>query len=135
MAAKAVILEAPRDGALWVVQVFGAILSLVAGLAKLSGDEQMIEMFTAIGLGQWLRYVGFIEFLSAALLLTPAFSGIAALVLFTTSIGATLTHFFILEGSPALPIGLLLIVSIVAWGRKKTILRLVGHIVRTARRD
>jgi hypothetical protein len=31
--------EAPPNGALWVVQVFGAILFFLAGLVKLSGDE------------------------------------------------------------------------------------------------
>jgi putative oxidoreductase len=117
-------LEAPRDGALWVVQVFGATLFLSSALAKL-GDEQLIQMFTAIGVGQWFRYLtGFIEFASAILLLIPAVSGIAALLLIPTMIGAILAHLFIIGGSPALPIGLLIIVSVVAWGQKETTLRL-----------
>jgi uncharacterized membrane protein YphA (DoxX/SURF4 family) len=110
-------LEAPRDGALWVVQVFGATLFLISGLAKL-GDEQLIQMFTPIGVGQLFRYVtGLIEFASAILLLIPAVSGIAALLLVPTMIAAILAHFLIIGGSPALPIGLLIIVSVVAWGQ------------------
>jgi putative oxidoreductase len=114
-------LEAPRNGALWVVQVLGAILFFLTGFAKLSGDEQMIQTFAAIGIGQWLRYVtGLIEFASAILLLIPALSRIGALLVVPIMIGAIVTHVVIIGGSPALPIGLLIIASIVAWGRKET---------------
>jgi putative oxidoreductase len=119
-------LEAPRDGALWVVQVLGATLFLISGLAKL-GDEQLIQTFTAIAVDQWFRYLtGLIEFASAILLLIPAVSGTAALLLVPTMIGAILAHVLIIGGSPALPIGLLIVVSVVAWGRKETTLRLIS---------
>jgi uncharacterized membrane protein YphA (DoxX/SURF4 family) len=118
--------EAPPNGALWVVQVFGAILFFLAGLVKLSGDEQMVETFAAIGIGQWFRYVtGLIDFALAILLLIPLLSGIGALLAIPIMIGAILTHLLIVGGSPALPIGLLAIASIVAWGRKETTLRLI----------
>jgi hypothetical protein len=90
----------------------------------------MIQMFVATGLSRWLRYVGFVEFVSGTLLLIPIFSGIAALVLLATSIGAILIRLFMIEGSPTLPLALLLIMSIVTWGRKETILRLVSRTVR-----
>ena len=71
-------LEAPQNGALWVVQVFGATLFLMSGLAKV-GDEQLIQTFTAIGVDQSFRYsTGLIEFASAILLLIPAVSGIVS---------------------------------------------------------
>jgi hypothetical protein len=35
-------LEAPQNGALWVVQTLGATLFLISGLAKLSGDDQTL---------------------------------------------------------------------------------------------
>jgi putative oxidoreductase len=125
MSTNAASLEAPRDGALWVVQVLGAILLLISGLAKLSGVEQLIETFRAIGIGhmgmgQWFRYVtGLIEFTSAFALLIPALAGIGALLLVPIMIGAVLTQLLIIGGSPALPIGLLTIASVVAWGRKE----------------
>jgi hypothetical protein len=40
-------------------------------------------------------------------------------------IGATLTHVLIIGGSPLLPIGLLIVVGVVAWGRKETTLELI----------
>jgi hypothetical protein len=93
---------------------------------KLSGNEQMAQMFDVIGIGQWFRYAtGFIEFGSAILLLLPAFSGIGALLLVPTMIGAILTHLFIIGGSPTLPVGLLVAMSIVAWGRRERTLRLI----------
>jgi putative oxidoreductase len=115
MSTNAASLEASRNGVLWGVQVLGAILFLITGFAKLSGDEQMIQTFDAVGIGQWFRYVtGLIEFASAILLLIPALSGIGALLLVPTMIGAILTHLLIIGGSPALPIGLLIVASVVA---------------------
>jgi putative oxidoreductase len=128
MSTNEVSLEAPRDGALWVIQLLGATLFLISGLAKLSGDEQMIQTVETIGIGQWIRYVtAVIEFTSALLLLIPALSGMAALLLVPIMIGATLTYFLIVGGSPALPLGLLIVVGIVAWGRKETTVRLISR--------
>jgi putative oxidoreductase len=125
--ANAAGLEAPRDGGLWVVQVLGATLLLTAGLTKLSGDEQMIETFAAIGIGQWFHYAtGLIEFASAILLLIPALTGIGALLVIPIIIGTIVTHVLIIGGSPVLPIGLLIVVSVVAWGRRETTRRLIS---------
>jgi putative oxidoreductase len=127
MSTNAASLEAPRDGALWVVQVLGATLLLIAGLTKLSGDEQMIQTLDAVGVGQWFRYVaGLIEFASAILLLIPALAGIGALLVIPIIIGTIVTHVLIIGGSPALPIGLLIVVSVVAWGRRETTRRLIS---------
>jgi len=126
MSTNAASLEAPGNGSLWVVQVLGAVLFFLAGFAKLSGDEQMVETFAALGIGQWFRYVtGLIEIASAILLLIPALTGIVAVLAVPMMIGVILTQFLIVGGSPALPIGLLIIASIVAWGRKETTLRLI----------
>jgi putative oxidoreductase len=129
MSTNAASLEATQNGTLWVVQVLGAALFFIAGFAKLAGDEQMIQMFDAVGIGQWLRYVtGLIELGSAMLLLIPVLSGIGALLLVSIMIGTILTHLLIIGGSPALPIGLLFVASVVAWGRKETTLRLIWPI-------
>ena len=65
---------------LWVLQILGAAMFLMAGGNKLAGNEQMVGMFDAIGIGQWFRYLtGGIEVVSAILLLTPRFAGIGHL--------------------------------------------------------
>ena len=132
MSTNAATLEAPRNGALWVIQVFGAVLFFLAGFAKLSGDEQMIQTFAAIGIGQWLRYVtGLIDVASAILLLIPVLSGIGALLVVPIMIGVIVTHIVIIGGSPALPIGLLIIASIVAWGRRETTNAFLRSFIRS----
>ena len=113
---------------LWILQILGALMFLMAGGNKLAGNEQMVGMFDVIGIGQWFRYLtGGIEVLSAILLLIPRFSGIGALLLIPTMIGAILTHLFIVGGSPVVPIILLIVMGIIAYGRRdRTIALLSG---------
>ena len=42
---------------LWILQIAAAAMFLMVGYFKLSGDPQMVELFNAIGFGQWFRYV------------------------------------------------------------------------------
>ena len=42
---------------LWILQVLGAAMFLMAGANKLAGNEQMVGMFDVIGIGQWFRYL------------------------------------------------------------------------------
>jgi putative oxidoreductase len=104
--------------ALWVLQALLALQFVMAGLAKLFGDPAMVEMFATIGIGQWFRYVvGALEIAGALGVLIPLVSGLAALGLVCLMIGATLTNLFVLGASPLLPIVLLVLGALVAWGR------------------
>jgi putative oxidoreductase len=77
-----------------------------------------VEMFATIGIGQWFRYVvGALEIAGAAGVLVPRLSGLAALGLLCLMAGAILTNLFVLGTSPLLPIGLLVVSALVAWGR------------------
>ena len=87
----------------------------------------MVEMFDRIGVGQWFRYLtGVIEVLGAILLLVPRFCGAGALLLTATMIGAVLTHLFVIGGSPVMPIILLLVAGIIAWGRRARTANILG---------
>jgi uncharacterized membrane protein YphA (DoxX/SURF4 family) len=69
------------------LQILGAAVFFMAGLAKLSGDDHMVQVFDAIGIGQWFRYVtGAIEVSSSIMLLIPALSGVGALLLVATMV-------------------------------------------------
>ena len=104
--------------ALWALQVFLALMFAMAGLAKVFGDPAMVEMFATIGIGQWFRYaVGTLEVAGAVGVLVPRVSGLAALGLVCLMIGAILTNLFVLGASPLLPLGLLVVGALVAWGR------------------
>jgi uncharacterized membrane protein len=100
------------------VQALLALVFAMAGLAKVFGDPAMVEMFATIGIGQWFRYVvGALELAGAVGVLIPWLSGLAALGLVCLMVGATLTNVLVLGTSPLLPIVLLVVSALVAWGR------------------
>jgi putative oxidoreductase len=104
--------------ALWALQALLALTFAMAGFAKVFGDAAMVEMFAAIGIGQWFRYaVGALELAGAVGVLIPRLSGLAALGLTGLMAGATLTNVLVLGTSPLLPIVLLVVSGLVAWGR------------------
>jgi putative oxidoreductase len=105
--------------AVWVLQVLLALAFMGAGGAKLAGVPAMVQMFDAIGLGQWARYTtGAIELLAALLLMLPAACGLGALLAACTMVGAVLTHMTLIGGSPLPALVLLVIASAVAWHRR-----------------
>ena len=104
--------------ALWALQALLAIMFAMAGLAKVFGDPAMVEMFATIGIGQWFRYVvGALEIAGAVGVLVSRLSGLAALGLLCLMAGAILTNVLVLGTSPLLPIVLMLVSALVAWGR------------------
>ncbi|MFI5696307.1 DoxX family protein [Kribbella sp. NPDC051586] len=112
----------PGTVALWVVQVVLAAMFVMAALPKLSGDPVMVDMFGAVGAGQWLRYVvGVLELAGAIGLLVPRLCGLAAGGLALLLVGASLTNIFALGASPAIPIGYLLVAAAIAWFRRASI--------------
>jgi putative oxidoreductase len=116
-----------KNIALWTVQVLLAGMFIMAGASKLSGAEQMVQMYNAIGIGQWFRYVtGLIEVGAALLLFAPRLAGVGATLLSCTMVGAILTHLFVIGGNPAMPIVLLATSAVVAAGRKDRTLSLLG---------
>jgi putative oxidoreductase len=118
----------PRTGsvALWVVQVLLAGSFVMAALPKLTGDQVMVDMFGAIGAGQWLRYaVGALELAGALGLLVPRLRGAAALGLCGLMVGAIVTNVAVLGVSPAVPATYLLFAAVIAWFRRDSIRGLV----------
>jgi putative oxidoreductase len=104
--------------ALWVTQIALAAMFLFAGGSKLVGASAMVDLFAAIGLGQWLRYVtGAIEISAAVALMIPSAAPFGAILLVPTMIGAAAANLF-LGQSPAVPLVLLLAAAAVAWSRR-----------------
>jgi hypothetical protein len=54
---------------------------LFARSSKLAGQPQMVEIFQAIGLGQWFRYVTGVIEAGSALLLVPSLAFFGAIAL------------------------------------------------------
>lgn len=104
--------------ALWVLQLLVAFQFAGGGWFKLSGAPVMVDMFATIGAGQWFRVlVGTLEIAGAIGLLIPRMAGLAALGLSGLLVGAIATNLFILNADPWLPIGMLLMCALIAWGR------------------
>jgi len=109
---------------LWILQALAAAAFLMAGATKLAGAEMHVAMFEKIGLGQWFRYfTGGLEVICAILLLVPRTVGIGAALLAATMVGAVATHLFIIGGSAAPALVLMLITAAVAWYRRPDSLR------------
>ena len=113
--------------ALWALQIALAVAIGAAGAAKLAGAPEMVQLFDAIGIGQWFRYVtGALEVLGALLLFVPAFAGRGALLLAGVMGGAVVAHLFVLHTSPAAPLSLLAGLAIVIYARRAEIARIRG---------
>jgi putative oxidoreductase len=110
--------------ALWLTQIAPAAMFLFVGGLKLTGAPELVALFDAIGIGQWLRYVtGSIEVVSAVALLVPSWAAFGALPLIPTMVGAVVTHLFIVGGS-AVPATVLLTGSLaIAWARRDQLAR------------
>ena len=114
----------PLTVLLWCVQALLALVFVNAGWAKLVARPEMVALFTAVGSGQWLRYVtGLIELTGAVLIVVPKTRTIGAALLATVMLGALAAHLFILHVPPTTPGILLLMSGFVVWE---------GHLLRSA---
>jgi putative oxidoreductase len=114
---------------LWILQIAAAGMFLMVGFFKLSGDPQLVALFDAIGFGQWFRYLtGSLEVVGAVLLLIARLSGLGALLLVGTMLGAVATHLFVVGGSPWPAFILLIVTGVIAWGRRKRTMNFLGGI-------
>jgi putative oxidoreductase len=95
-----------------------AVVFLFAGAAKLAGAAQAVQMYDAIGWGQWFRYLtGAIEVGSAILLLVPPLVVLGALLLACTMVGAMVAHVTVLHSPPTGPVSLMLLSGGILWIR------------------
>jgi len=105
---------------LWALQLIGGLAFCLTGAAKLAGAEQMVQLFAAVGFGQWFRYfTGALEIAGALLIVFPATAFLGAWLLALVMAGATIAHLTLLHTSPALPLSLLALMVIVGIGRHK----------------
>jgi len=114
---------------LWALQIAAAGMFLMVGFTKLAGNEQMVALFEAIGVGQWFRYLtGALEVAGAILLVIPRLSGVGGLMLAGVMGAAVATHLFIVGGSPLMAMMLLVVTSVVAWGRRGRTMHLLAGL-------
>jgi putative oxidoreductase len=108
----------------WAFQVLAAAQFFLTGLDKLGDAPPMVQLFEAVGFGQWFRYfTGAVEVSSAVLLLMPSLAAIGAALLTVTMIGALIAHATVLPFSPFKAIALLVMVSTVFVVRRRELFR------------
>jgi len=111
-----------RQFTIWALTSVAAGMFLFAGALKWIGADIEVQLFAAIGIGQWFRYLtGALEIAGAVGLFVPALAPFAALLLAAVMTGAILTHLFIVGGSPLPAIVLLLAALTIVWLRKPQI--------------
>ncbi|MGL3212806.1 DoxX family protein [Bradyrhizobium sp. BR 1433] len=117
----AVAAASPRwkSVSLWVVRGLLALAFAAAGAAKLYGVPMLVEEFEHIGLGQWFRYfTGSLELLGAVLILLPPVAAFGGVLLSCIMAGATITHLFVIGGSPVPALVLLTLSAIVVYAKR-----------------
>lgn len=103
----------------FVARALLAIAFAWAGLAKLSGAAAMVQVFDAIGVGQWFRLLtGAVELLGAVLIVIPSVAWLGAALLVGTMIGAVFTHVAVIGGSPVPALVLLALSAFALWTRR-----------------
>lgn len=119
---------------LWVLQVIAALTFLLAAVGKFTGAEPSASTFEAIGWGVWFRHlVGVVEVAGGAALLVPALAGVAAMVLAGLMAGAVVTEAFVSGGPVAVPLVLLVVSGLIAWGRSDRTAVLWERVARDGR--
>jgi len=107
----------------WILQILLAALFLLVGSAKFGSHNGIwVQMFAAIGIGQWFRiFTGGLEILCAILLLIPRATAIGAALLSCTMVAAFLIRLFVLHGPPRdaiTPLVYLVLLLVVLWLRR-----------------
>ncbi|MCC8964289.1 DoxX family protein [Bradyrhizobium sp. Pear76] len=101
-----------RPMGFWGVKALVATAFLSAGVLKVAGTQQMIDLFEAIGFGQWFRiFTGLIEVGGAVLLLLPASAFTGAALLAATMYCAVVLHLTLLTSLSPVPAAVLLVLT------------------------
>jgi putative oxidoreductase len=113
--------------ALGTLQALVALVFVAAGSGKLLGNQDMIALFDAVGIGQWFRYVtGSLEGLGALLLIVPGKTAFGAVLLACVMAGAVVAHLTVLHTAPTAPFVLFALTALIAWGRRSQLPGLLG---------
>ena len=108
----------------WALQILAAAQFFLTGLDKLGDAPVMVQLFDAVGFGQWFRYAtGTIEVAGAVLLLMPRAAALGAALLAMTMVGALIAHATVLPFPPVKPIVLLVMVSVVFVVRRRDLFK------------
>ncbi|MEU8362441.1 DoxX family protein [Nonomuraea sp. NPDC048882] len=111
--------------ALWGLQIVLAGFFLMSALGKFGNAEPAASTFAAIGWGDWFRNLtGALEVAGAVGLLVPRLAGVAGLAFVGLTACAALVEAFVSGGGVFLPLAVLVLCAVIAWGRRDGTARL-----------
>jgi uncharacterized membrane protein YphA (DoxX/SURF4 family) len=116
--------------ALWGLQVVVAGVFVMAAVPKLTADPQAVAGFAALGLGTVGMYlIGALEIAGAIGLLIPPLAGLAGWAFVGLMIGAVISTLLVLGSDlVAMPAAVLVLVGIIAWGRRGRTAELIALV-------
>lgn len=119
----------PASIALRLLEIVTSAAVLGAGAATLAGAPQPVQIFDAIGLGDWFRLLtGVLQLTGALGLLVPRLTGPTALALVGMWSVATTVHLVGIGGNPV-PAGVYLVLSAVIAGARRDGLRPLARLL------
>ncbi len=121
---------------LWILQGLLGAFFIFSASPKLFGEATTVEGFESIGAAPWFRiFVGLVELAGGIGLVIPRLSGLAAIGLSLTMVGAAYTNAFLADGMwpVSTPLILLVLFVFVAWGRWYQTRRFFKHGLKRLR--
>jgi hypothetical protein len=115
---------------LWTLQVVIAVIYAFSAFGKLTAEAQNVAGFQAMGLGNTGMYIiGSLELAGAIAMFIPRLTGLAATCFVALMIGAVTATLAVGGGALALiPATVLVLVAVLAWGRRDSTRRLVHDV-------
>jgi putative oxidoreductase len=122
-----------RTIAVWILRIVIGLMFIAVAVAKLAGVAQTVQLFEAIGWGQWFRFLtGLVDLVGAILIFVPRWTCYGA-ILVTCSVGlATTLYIVLLHNNPAVPLALTLLSITLAWVTRPRRVSRSGSIGNTA---
>jgi uncharacterized membrane protein YphA (DoxX/SURF4 family) len=117
---------------LWTLQVLAAAVFVFAAIPKITADPMAVAGFAMMGIGPaGMLTIGLLELAGAIAMFIPRLTGLAALCQVALMIGAVLTTLVYFGPSMvAMPAAVLVVVAVIAHGRRRSTVELITFLRR-----
>jgi uncharacterized membrane protein YphA (DoxX/SURF4 family) len=121
---------------LWTLQVLTAAVFVFAAIPKITADPMAVAGFAMMGIGPaGMLTIGLLELAGAIAMFTPRLTGLAALCQVALMIGAVTTTLVYMDPVMAvLPAVVLVVVAVIAYGRRRSTVELIAFLRRLTAR-
>ena len=121
---------------LWTLQVLTAAVFVLAAVSKITADPTAVAGFAMMGIGPaGMLTIGLLELAGAIAMFIPRLTGLAALGQVALMIGAVTTTLVYMDPVMAvLPAVVLVVVAVIAYGRRRSTVELITFVRRLTAR-